>query len=210
MPMPGPSDNLERVKRLLGQDPRKVAILGTLIALLGLLIVRQITNAGPVAQASGAARTAAPADGAPADPGRENRASAATAGDPDGPVGRWLASAPTPLSRNPFLVKLDLFPPDVTRPQLPEESGGFWDEVAKSLLDHADQQERKQELLSRLQEHAKALRVTSVLMGPKPRAVINGELVGEGDVVAGFRVLEIGPRRVVIEREGIRLEVTMN
>jgi hypothetical protein len=47
-------------------------------------------------------------------------------------------------------------------------------------------------------------------MGPNPRAVINGELVGEGDVVAEFRVLKIEARRIVIEREGIRLEITMN
>jgi hypothetical protein len=42
-----------------------------------------------------------------------------------------------------------------------------------------------------------------------PKALIDGELVGEGDVVAGFRVLKIGARGIVIEREGIVLEILM-
>ncbi len=54
-------------------------------------------------------------------------------------------------------------------------------------------------------------------MGTRPKAVINGDLVGEGDLVASgtgrartqFRVLKIEPRRIIVEREGIRLEIPM-
>jgi hypothetical protein len=40
--------------------------------------------------------------------------------------------------------------------------------------------------------------------------MVNGELVGEGGVVADFRVLKIEARRLIVEREGIRLEIKMN
>jgi hypothetical protein len=51
----------------------------------------------------------------------------------------------------------------------------------------------------------------------KPKAVLNGELVGIGDVVAStagearttFRVLKIEARRIIVEREGIKLAVPM-
>jgi hypothetical protein len=46
-------------------------------------------------------------------------------------------------------------------------------------------------------------------MGAKPKAVIDGALVGEGDVVAQFRVLKIEARRIIVEREGIKLEIQM-
>jgi hypothetical protein len=208
---PGSSNIFERARHLAGQDPRKVLILATLLVLLGFLIVRQAWNATASAEAS--RHVTAPASSSvdsdePDSSSRTGKLGVAGAGE--SPVQKWLQSPPTPLTRNLFALKLDVFPSDVTRSHESEESRGFWEEVAKSLLDQADQQERKQELLSSLQEQAKALRLTSVLMGPKPRAVINGELVGEGDVVAGFRVLQIEPRRIVIEREGIRLEITMN
>ena len=53
------------------------------------------------------------------------------------------------------------------------------------------------------------MQLLSTVMGAKPKAMINGELVGEGDVIAAFRVIRIEARRVIVEREGIRLEITM-
>ena len=53
------------------------------------------------------------------------------------------------------------------------------------------------------------MKLQSTMMGPQPKALVNGELVGEGDVVAAFRVLKIEARRIIVEREGIRLEIQM-
>jgi hypothetical protein len=46
-------------------------------------------------------------------------------------------------------------------------------------------------------------------MGETPKALIDGELVGEGDMVGSFRVLRIEPRRIIVERDGVRLEIPM-
>ena len=53
------------------------------------------------------------------------------------------------------------------------------------------------------------LKLQTTLMGPTPRAVVNGMSVGEGDVVAEFRVFKIEARRIIVEREGIKLEIPM-
>lgn len=207
MPAPAVHNLIDRVRELVRQDVRKVAILGTLLLFLGLLIVRQTAGSGSPAPAAASANLSQDNAVSAFGPGAPNRPAA---GEVESPVARWLAAPAHPMQRNLFHVKLDLFPASVTKTQPSGNSGGLWDEVAKSLLDHADQQERRRELLSTLSGQAKALKVTSVMMGPKPRAVINGELVGEGDVVAGFRVVKIEARRIVIDRDGIALEVTMN
>jgi hypothetical protein len=58
-------------------------------------------------------------------------------------------------------------------------------------------------------QEAEQLRPTSTIPGANPKAMINGMLVGEGDVVASFRVIKIEARRILVEREGIRLEIPM-
>ena len=60
-----------------------------------------------------------------------------------------------------------------------------------------------------VQRQAAEMRLQSTVMGAKPKAVIDGALVGEGDVVAQFRVLKIEARRITVEREGIKLEIQM-
>ena len=119
------------------------------------------------------------------------------------------------MGRNLFAAELDHFPRH--GPHNPQsdaasalETQAFWDRVAKSMSDQADQRRERQVLVDNLRLRAAKLRLQTTVMGAKPRAVINGELVGEGDVIASFRVLRIEARRVVVEREGIRLDITMN
>ena len=87
---------------------------------------------------------------------------------------------------------------------------------AKSLPTQADQKEQRltpaeilRQQAGQLQAEAFRLQLQSTVMGAKPKAVIDGALVGEGDVVAQFRVLKIEARRIIVEREGIKLEIQM-
>jgi hypothetical protein len=65
---------------------------------------------------------------------------------------------------------------------------------------------------------ARQIRLQSTLMGAaQPAALVNGQMVREGDVVAtgsgvsrtAYRVLKIEARRVILEREGIRSEIPL-
>jgi hypothetical protein len=89
--------------------------------------------------------------------------------------------------------------------------------LEKSLTLRADVRRERQILMENLQQQASQLRLQTTVMGASPKAVIDGELVGEGDVVAArsgdgrasFRVLKIEARRIIVEREGIKLAIQM-
>jgi hypothetical protein len=57
---------------------------------------------------------------------------------------------------------------------------------------------------------AKNLAVGSILVGgPRAMAVINGRIYEIGDTVAGFRVGAIEPSRVLVDRDGVTVELCL-
>ena len=58
----------------------------------------------------------------------------------------------------------------------------------------ADQQHKREILIQNLRQQAGQLQLTSTVMGPRPKAVINGQMVGEGEIVAQFRIVKIDAR----------------
>lgn len=125
---------------------------------------------------------------------------------------KWSEGPVAPISRNLFTVRLEYFP--VEGPRTGVNTGnrgddGFWGKLEKSLILQADQRDKRENQIANYKAEAARLKLQSTIMGPLPKALVNGELIGEGDVVASFRVLKIEARRVIIEREGIRLEIQM-
>ncbi len=53
------------------------------------------------------------------------------------------------------------------------------------------------------------LELQTTVMEDPPRAMINGELVQEGDVVDGFTILKIQPRKVIVQQNGAAVEIDM-
>ena len=193
-------------------DPQKAGILTVLFAILAVLQFRLQTgarNAGPSrANAASGVSASAGADngssyaGSSSQPGRSHDAKAA--------LREWMDAPPAPLGRNLFAVELERFPRDGSTPTSASAGApGFWDELAKSMTVRADVRKERQILVENLQHQASQLRLQSTMMGATPKAVIDGELVGEGEVVASFRVLRIEARRIIVEREGIKLEIHM-
>jgi len=125
----------------------------------------------------------------------------------------WQKKPTSPLlSRTLFVVNYDFFPQDGSKPAplRAPQGDGFWDQVAKSLTARADQKKEREVLVENLRLQAAQLKVQSTVMGASPKALINGELVGVGGVVASFRVAKIEARKIVVEREGIKLELRLN
>jgi hypothetical protein len=209
--------NLRFKRKLLNalkSDPKKTAVLTVLVVMLGMMWARMVMKKSDT-PASASARDAFAVT--------DNHTLAA-ADDAAPGADRWRRNEIPPLTRNLFTVKLDNFPLDGAAPQAAtvQASDGFWDQLAKSMATRADQKKERAALLENLAHQAGQLRLQSIMMGAKPRAVINDELVGEGSevksVVASgtdqaqitFRVLKIEPRRIIIEREGVKLEIQMN
>jgi hypothetical protein len=200
------------LKKLTGavrRDPQKAGILTVLVAILVVLQVRLLTGS----KAAGPSRATAAVMVRKSDKGSNGKTS-----DNGNPLRAWEAQPSTTLKRNLFVVNLEKFPQDSGQTaKASVKSALFWDDLAKSLSLQADVRKERQVLIANLQQQASQLRLQSTMMGAVPKAVVNGEMVGEGSVVAcgtgdsrvTFRVLKIEARRIIIEREGIKLEVQM-
>jgi hypothetical protein len=222
--MPAAADPIrqfaDKVVRQAKADPRKASVLAVLVAVMGVMWYRVITGGGGPASASayaaGANASASAFAPSPADVYRPTgRLSAAAAA-----LQEWARTRPVvALSRNLFVTNYDLFPLDggrttPTTPTTPtvyiERGDGFWDRLAKSLADRADQIKEHRARVETIRSEAAKLKVQSTLMGASPKALVNGRLVGLGDVVASFRVTKIEARRIVVEREGIKFALRFN
>ena len=215
--MPAPKSRPNFITRVIAaarKDPQKAGILVVLVAILVVLQVRlALSNKDGPSRAT-AAVTTATASGNPTvgltTPRPETRNA----------LQAWLEQPAENINRNLFAVNLDRFPQDSGKTaSAGSRSSLFWDELAKSMSQQADVSRERKVLIENLAQQASQLRLQSTMMGAVPKAVINGELVREGDVVASgatgegqgvsFRVLKIEARRIVIEREGIKLEIQM-
>ena len=216
MPPKTPRTLWDRVIRAVKNDPQKAAILTVLVAILVVLQVRLQMSAKDAGPSSAVANTSPGNNNAPA----HHLGGGGSAGEDDPLSGRpqdaasalraWMDAPTAPLTRNLFAIDLQRFPYDANRVHTANKDAvGFWDELAKSMSFRADVRKERQILVENLARQASELRLQSTIMGASPKAVIDGGLVGEGDVVASFRVLKIEPRRIIVEREGIKLEIQM-
>jgi hypothetical protein len=204
------SNWMDDLKARIAADPKRSGALGVLAVVLCLMVGRLMlqdkrkpasASAAPVPTASSSkkAKLAAKSITAP------QRSPGAM-----GAMQRWAEESVPPVSRNLFNVRMEYFPSDSSRTGDSDATDeGFWAKLEKSMALQTDQKDRQENLRANFQSEAGKLRLQSIVMGSSPRAMINGELVGEGNVVANFRVLKIEARRIIVEREGILLEIQM-
>jgi hypothetical protein len=197
----------EKIVKPFRASPQKAAVLGGLGILLVVLWMRLLVGShGPN-----------PAQGAPS----PQFGDSPSVDDPSAGGARrsqsqalsflqWTRQPITPVRRNLFAVPLDYYPRDGTHVASELSDGnGFWDQLAKSMSSQADQQEQRQILIDNVRTKAAALTLQSTIMGDEPTAMVDGTMVREGSVVEGFRVLKIEARRIMVESQGIKLEITM-
>jgi hypothetical protein len=208
--MPNPSTPFwqTRLTAALHQDPKKTGVLAVLAVILmvmaGRLVIGQshpaLAAGSPIA--SGAGLSQIPGQIIlPALPFKPSGSAAS--------LREWISAPVQPIRRNIFVVKSEYFPQDAANNGASATATGFWSALAKSLSLQADQKGKRDAVIASFKVEAAALRPTSIVVGPFPRAMINGTLVREGDSVGGFRVLKIESHGIVVERGGIRLAVPM-
>jgi hypothetical protein len=209
----------DKLFQAIRNDPKKAGILTLLVAILLVLQVRLQMSRTDAASRATASLAPSPHNGGISGDGSATGAgSAGHPADAAGALRAWMNAPPTPIGRNLFAINLERFPQDGNRASSSGQGPtGFWDELAKSMSSRADVRKERQILVENLTQQASQLRLQSTMMGASPKAVVDGGLVGEGDVVACgtgetrtvFRVLKIEPRRIIVEREGIKLEIQM-
>jgi len=121
----------------------------------------------------------------------------------------WTRKPITGTKRNLFAIKLDYFPVDGSRPMFSgDDADGFWDQLAKSLAAKADQEKARGILRDNVRAKASRLDLQSTgMFNGSPKAMVNGTIVQEGDTIEGFLIVKIETKRIVVELEGIQVEV---
>ena len=196
------------IQTAIKSDPKKTGFLSVLLVVLFVMVGRMMLSSGGksmpalAAAATGQGSTATFNPATPIQQPQNRTVRAA--------MQKW-AEAPVPqVSRNLFAVRMEYFPVDGSRTSpLLQADDGFWQRLEKSMALQADQRDKRENMIANFKDEAAKLRLESTMMGPQPKAMLNGELVGEGSVVANFRVVSIEARRIIVEREGIRLEIEM-
>jgi hypothetical protein len=197
----------QNAARSLKADPKKSAVLGVLAITFASVIGRAVFNSAGKSLPAAARGMISRVDSnqTPQAMVATQRQSASFA-----ELQKWSEAPVPPSVRNLFNVRIDYFPVDGSRTS---QSGlgdeGFWSRLEKSMALQADSKDKRENLIANFRAQAGQLKLQSIMMGPQPRAMVNSELVGEGSVVAEFRVLKIEARRIIVEREGIKLEIQM-
>jgi hypothetical protein len=117
----------------------------------------------------------------------------------------WLAKPRGAVDRNLFAIHLDYYPRADDRK--PATDGA--EDSTSTPTTEADQKREQQILMENLQTQAAKLKLQSTLMGSVPRAMVNGQLVQAGDTVEGFTVVKIEARSIVVQQDGVTLEIAM-
>lgn len=225
---------LARLPEPLRQDPKKAAILGGLGVVMVVVLLKQFVFSGTAAAAPALASAVVSVVSSSSSANRATGRGAAGSDDLAAarlsnaarsiqPVEQWLLEHGRPLERNPFEFHPEFFPnidlggaSDAPTVKVVNDEL-FWDRLAKSLASQADQKRQRQIRIENLQVAAGKLRVQSTIMGANPRVLIGGTMNGVGDTVEAesggvmlqFRIVRIEGRRIVLEREGVRLELPM-
>jgi hypothetical protein len=208
---------LLNIRNAVERDPKKTAVLGALVLVLGGLWVKMLVGAGPRSTSAAPAPLVATPVTGPSSPGDVIRpgAAAARVTQAEAVRAKWGALPAAP-GRNLFAVRSEFFPrvgPNGPDAGEPAKGGGesqlFWARLGKSMAARADEAKRQGILTENLRQEAARLKLQTILKGNVPTAMIDGRMVREGDVIASFRVVKIEARRVIIEREGIGFVIAM-
>ena len=208
---------LAKMPTAVRADPKKSAVLAGLAIVMASVMLKQFVF-------TGATRSASADVTASADSAANSGASATSLSvgmKRESPVVAWLGEPIKTLDRNLFEFKGEFYPRSSEAAVATAhviEDGLFWDQLAKSLSARADSKKQRQIRVDNLQQAASKLRVQSTIMGPSPRAMVDGRMTRLGGTVeadAGsgssvtFKVVKVEARRLIVERDGLKFEVPM-
>jgi len=198
----GPN-NASLKERLLGElkrDRKKVAILGVLLTVLVVVGGREVLKRLRPAKA-GAAVTPAPARSEADSVAGAGRTPPAGLNDKDGGAGE---SNGLPALQN-LVVDRDLFTPNpIFYPPRQKRR------PAPKVTPVDDAAARREAEKRAVQAQAQALTLQSTVVGAVPTAIVNGRVLRVGDWITGFRVVEIGSRTCIIEKQSMRVTLEMS
>jgi len=211
------TDWKQRLKAELARDKKKTGILAALLLVAGILGGRLVITHSLPSDASadqpGAAASPAPGD---ADADRQAPAPRGESGDNGDSARRdqYLAHMDRAIGRDLFAAKLSYFPPLPGAESLAvgnaQGDPGWFGMVQQLVL--RKQQAGSDELsrVNAIRAQADDLSLQSTMLGSSPTALINGQVLRQGDYVSGFQIKRIAANRCLVCKDGVDVELRMN
>ena len=199
---PGKPGVAYHLKAEIRRQPKKAIILSVLVVVLIALSAWEVLRRGSPARATAAVVTpnAGPGDGT----GSSVRSGAGSAERDANDTARAQADGAGDSER--LAVDRDLFTPDPT--YFPARRKPRPATVIKPIDDSIAVKEA-QDRAVRAQAQALSLQSTIVGDVDVPTAIINGEVLRVGDLINGFRVVDIAARTCTVEKANLRITLEM-
>ncbi len=184
----------EKIGDALRGDPKRTALMSGLAVVMIVLWGRLLLSGPASATASLIRRSVVAITESP------QQTSAAPSSNP---TLDWLAQPKAAVDRNLFAIHLDYYAKATGR----TGSKAGSDDSGSSTFNSNGQ--ANQILLENLQTQAARLKLQSTLLGNTPTALVNGQLVKAGDCIDGFTVVQIESRKIVVQQDGVTLDIAM-
>ena len=213
---PIPTDWKSRLKAELARDKKKTGILAALLLAGGIVAGRAaISHSTPETAAAGAPQAQAAPNTPTGGAGREPVAGRPPSARPDRT--KWveyLRTMDRTISRDLFKANLDCFPlqpgANVAADPLASGQPGWFELIRDGIAEKQQQGSDEQARIRAISAQAHSLKLQStMLFGNSPTALIDGQVLREGDYVSGFRIKRIASNRCVVTKDGVDVELRM-
>lgn len=185
------SPNMEKAIKQLTADKKKLSIVVVLLAVMLLLWGRLILKKVPKTA------TAKPAKVTSVEPDKKPEVKVTPKLDTEHVV---YVDLPTSMTRDLFAFDPTGYPKSVSDVDDSERNP-----ERKSDSDSSD----VDDTADRIKKALRGLTLQTTILGARPRAVINGQVLSPGDTIEGLTVREVHARGVVLELNGRRFKLEM-
>ncbi len=183
-----------RLSQELRRDKKKTAVLATLLVVGGImggrLLVKQLGPSSAEASVEAPVAADAPTEAAP--PATTPRRANPRVAD--------IPEIDRTIDRDLFRPNEEFFPPIVEEKTEPTRV------VAVPAPTPKDDKERRARLI---RAQARALQLESTMVGSRPTAIVNGQVLHKGEWISGFEVKDITSRSCVVEKEDVTITLDM-
>jgi hypothetical protein len=200
MPDANGQDLKSRLAAELGRDKKKTVVLTIVMIVAVVLVYTKL-----IKKKSPKVATAAQAAAAVPEPSLDPGMPALIIVDRDPIAAAYLETLDHEIDEDLFQFKSEFFAP--IPEELPEEPD---DEMNLADLPKTEMSPtEKINWQAVITKQAQDLHLESLIASDDPVAIINGNFVGIGDTIEGFRVVEIVSGRCIIAKRGIRVALKM-
>lgn len=214
---PKAPDWVRRLKAELKRDRKKAVLLFALLAVGFVIVARQLMQDQRSGRRGAVRSAAANSSEQPdqQDPGRTERLRLRYDQVRQAERQKYIAEMDRGITRDLFSPNPEFFPAPYsgTDPKVtiidPQAEGGWFGGIGGWI--RQKQQARREEVarVAIIRAQAQALSLQSTMLGPSPTALVNGQVLRQGEVIQGFRLQRVDSDSCVVSKDGVDVLLRM-